>query len=464
MSTEVERSIPPGRPSTALTHTSPDAADRGTSAPAAPVVVGCLVVLGLLVLYALSNLDRENLYRHFIWQGLAWLDGHATIPYPVPGNDYYNDVMPVLDAAGDPTGRGLLPFPPLPALVLLPFTAIWGLGTDAQLLTAIGAALGVAVAFWAIGRLGISRSAHVASIVFLGAGTVLWYAAAVGTTWWTAHVVALPLLFGAVGIGIARERAIPYRPERSLPLSIDPALVLAGLLLGLAATARLPIALGGVFFLFVGGGTIRSRAVSVALGAALPLAALVAYTFAATGHLFNPVYDYLYRYEANAYPQLGYDAAWSIEDPRYIPQNIARMLFQPPNVLPACDPPTAARGLFDAACPFVVPDAIGMSLVLTSPAWLIALAAVRRRWTDPVVAGGVIASLAIATLDLMHFSQGWVQYGYRFSLDFAPFLLPVMALGLDGLEGRWRRLGYVLIGLSVIMQLWGIIWRGVLGW
>ena len=132
--------------------------------------------------------------------------------------------------------------------------------------------------------------------------------------------------------------------------------------------------------------------------------------------------------------------------------------------MPACTPPDAARGLFDAACPYIVPDGVGMSLLLTSPAWLLALAAVRRRWTDPVVSGGVFAMVAIATLDLMHFSQGWVQYGYRFSLDFAPFLLPVMALGLDGLEGRWRRLGYVLIGLSVIMQLWGIIWRGVLGW
>ena len=444
--------------------TSPDAVVRGASAPAGSVVVGGAVVLALLVLYALSNLDRENLYRHFIWQGLAWLDGHATIPYPVPGNDYYNDVMPMLDAAGGATGRGLLPFPPLPALLLLPFAALWGLGTDAQLLTAIGAALGVAVAFWALGRLGISRSAHVASIVFLGAGTVLWYAAAVGTTWWTAHVVALPLLFGAVGIGIARERAIQYGPERRLPLSIDPALVLAGFLLGMAATARLPVALGGVFFLFVGGGTARSRVVSVGLGGALPLVALVAYTYVATGHPFNPAYDYLYRYEAGAYPQLGYNGAWSIEDPRYVPQNLARMLFQPPDVLPACDPPGAARGLFDGACPFVVPDAIGMSLLLTSPAWVIALAAVRRRWTDPVVSGGVLASVAIATLDLMHFSQGWVQYGYRFSLDFAPFLLPVMALGLDGLEGRPRRLGYALIGLSVIMQLWGIIWRGVLGW
>ena len=464
MSAEVERSIRPGRPSTAQPHATSDDGVRAASAPVPSVVVGGAVVLGLLVLYVLSNLDRENVYRHFVWQGLAWLDGHATIAFPVPGNDYYNDVMPVLDVAGVPTGRGLLPFPPLPALVLLPFTAIWGLATDAQLLTAIGAALGVGVAFWALGRLEISRVVRLAMTIFLGAGTVLWYAAAVGSTWWTAHVVALPLLFGAVGIGIAREHAIPFRPERRFLASIDPALVLAGLLLGLAATARIPVALGAVYFLFVGGGTLRGRVLSVGLGAALPLVALVVYTLVATGHPFNPAYDYLYRYEVDAYPELGYVGSWAIEDPRYIPQNLARMLLQPPNVLPACADPGAVRGLFDAACPFVVPDAVGMSLLLTSPAWLLVLPAIRRRWADPVVSGGIMAAGLIATLDLMHFSQGWVQYGYRFSLDFAPFLLPVAALGLEGLAGRWRRVGYVLIGVSVIMQLWGIIWRGVMGW
>ena len=51
----------------------------------------------------------------------------------------------------------------------------------------------------------------------------------------------------------------------------------------------------------------------------------------------------------------------------------------------------------------------------------------------------------------MHFSQGWVQFGYRFSLDFAPFLLVAMALGTErflgprGASRPWR-LG-VVVGL-----------------
>jgi hypothetical protein len=37
--------------------------------------------------------------------------------------------------------------------------------------------------------------------------------------------------------------------------------------------------------------------------------------------------------------------------------------------------------------------------------------------------------LVVVLFNLAHFSQGWVQWGYRFSLDFIPFLLPLVALG-----------------------------------
>ena len=45
--------------------------------------------------------------------------------------------------------------------------------------------------------------------------------------------------------------------------------------------------------------------------------------------------------------------------------------------------------------------------------------------------GAVIAVVLIAIVDLMHFSQGWVQFGYRFSNDFAPFALLLLALALE---------------------------------
>ncbi|MCU0483982.1 MAG: hypothetical protein MUC54_06915, partial [Chloroflexi bacterium] len=72
-------------------------------------------------------------------------------------------------------------------------------------------------------------------------------------------------------------------------------------------------------------------------------------------------------------------------------------------------------------------------------------------------------------VNLAHFSQGWVQFGYRFSLDFAPFLLVLVALGCERLlrPGRWRGWAVVAVAavaVSVAVQGWGISWARTLGW
>jgi hypothetical protein len=139
-----------------------------------------------------------------------------------------------------------------------------------------------------------------------------------------------------------------------------------------------------------------------------------------------------------------------------------------------------------------------MSLLLTSPGYLLAGGLLLRRTpraktparlageelaavTDPVhsaggtslrslpvnlerrvVAGAVLATLAIALADLAHFSQGWVQFGYRFSNDFAPFALVLVALGIARLGVG--PLSVALVALSVLVNAWGVYWGVVLRW
>ena len=116
-----------------------------------------------------------------------------------------------------------------------------------------------------------------------------------------------------------------------------------------------------------------------------------------TGHLFHPAYDYLYQLEARGYPRLGYHPDWAIEDPRYLPQNLGDHAASPPDVLPdraaatrwassttpVCTEPGATRGLFDVGCPLAVPRDIGMSVLLTSPAFLLASPALARLRAQP---------------------------------------------------------------------------------
>jgi hypothetical protein len=483
------------------------------------VAVGLGFVVLALVLYA--SRQPQDYYNHFVWQAQAFLDGRAEIDYPVPpsatsrGNDQFQDVLQVADREGRPTGRGLIPFPPLPAVFLVPFVAVWGLATSEHLVGALLGAIDVGLAWWMLGRLAIGLWSRVVATAFFAFGTVFWYTAQLGTTWYFAHIVAVGFTFVAVGLALQADPGsaldedelpagdvgdgeqsdgtelddsptgpppLDVRGSLSLALeaarSIDRQQFLAGLALGLAATARLSVIFGAPFLLLVGsGGSWLRRGRSAGIGAAIPVAALLAFNVVSTGHIVHPAYGYLYRLESLGYPELGYHPDWEIEDPRYIPQNLGIALLSLPVPFPAAEPraigglplctdPDAQRSLLDPSCPVALPRDTGMSILFSSPAYLLAIPTLRRFYgRSRLVSGAAVAILLIAVFNLMHFSQGWVQIGYRFSNDFAPFALPVVALGIDRLrDGRGRWLVLALVSLSVAISLWSVYLQHTLGW
>jgi hypothetical protein len=559
-------------------------------------LLGLAVMAICLLVYYMSDPSRSNPYLHFVLQAQAWLDGQTSIP--MPG---YQDVMPVLNSAGQPSGRGIIPFPPLPAWVMVPFVAVWHLSTNEQLLATIGGALDVGIAYWMLGFLPVRGSIRWLTALFLGLGTVLWYASVIGTTWFWAHVVAVGCLLLSVGLALSVDReateprpiwdsfrsaakfswpggwtslgllvllgvglelmfleagsgaativliglgillgvesamlamVVTGRPSILVPFIVlvlivggMPALLIvgeqspvlveivdivlavaivglwalshvrggavdrvweglweaisspeavqvaAGIMLGLAVTARLTILFGFPFLVLVGGGgNWLRRGILAGTGVAIPVLTLLVVTYATSGHLFNPAYDYLYRLELG-YP-FGYHSDWSVSDIRYIPQNLQIMLLNQPwwfasanaNGQALC---TAgqARGLFDLTCPLAIPNTLGMSILLTSPAYLFAIAAwrpLRHLRIDRATIGATLAVVAIATVNLMHFSQGWVQFGYRFSNDFVPFALVLVALGAS--RFRWLWPFVLLVAASVAINFWGTTWAVILGW
>jgi hypothetical protein len=466
------------------------------------LAVGVLLAVIAFGIYLATQTDR--FYDHFVWQASAFLEGQAAIRYPVAatagnvGNAFFQDVLPV--ASSDAVPRGLIPFPPLPALILVPFVAAWGLSTDDQTVFTFLAAIDVAVCWWLLGRLRIQPVARLATVIFFAFGTVFWYTAQLATTWYQAHIVAVGLAMLAVGLalgadpmaqddepGAEGERGPDEDPAWAPApaghlLSIDRRQFVIGLLFGLAATARLTILLAAPFFMLVGsGGSWWRRSWSAGLGAAIPVAVLLAYNVAVTGHVFHPAYDHLYRLEARAYTALHYHPEWAAEDPRYLAQNLGIMFLSTPEIVPErlrdtlgtideplCSEPGAQRGLFDPDCPLALPRDIGMSILLTSPAFLLMIPALRRHGRSRLVTGAALAVLLVVLIDLMHFSQGWVQFGYRFSNDAVPFALPLVALGLGRLADGTRRwampVAMALVVVSIAVNAWGVVWARQLGW
>jgi hypothetical protein len=484
----VERRVAQGRP--------PDPPDDSALPPWDPRLVALTVGLGIVVvalaLYAVRQ--PQDYYNHFVWQAQAFLDGRAEIDYPVApsmtsqGNDRFQDVLRVMDRDGQPTNGGLIPFPPLPAVVLMPFVAIWGLATNEHLVGAFLSAIDVGLAWWMLGYLPVRLRSRVLATLFFAFGTVFWYAAQLGTTWYFAHIVAVGLTFLAVGVALQADpgggthgseqpgKTLVTRPGATF--TIDRRQFLAGIALGLAATARLSMIFGAPFLFAVGGGgTWLRRAMSAGLGGAIPIGLFLAYNVVSTGQLVHPAYGYLYQIESLGYPQLGYHADWLIEDPRYIPHNLGIALFSLPVLfpetepraiggLPLCTEHGAQRSLLDPSCPIALPRDTGMSILFSSPAYLLAVPAVRRlHGRSRLLIGAVTAVIFIFVFNLMHFSQGWVQIGYRFSNDFAPFALPLVALGIDRLQGAtWRWVAMALIGLSVAVSVWSVYLQHALGW
>ena len=423
-----------------------------------PRSIGLALVALAAVVYVLSNPPHSDFYNHFVWQADAWLHGRLAIPYPVSTgpfrNDYFQDVMPLPDMPG----YGVIPFPALPAVVLLPAVALLGLATPASLITALLGAVDVWLAWRLVTRLAADRGVAVAATAFFAFGTVAWYAAAIGTTWFLAHVVAMGLTLLAITVAVDAEPASSGASpvgRSGLPAGSRPAF-LAGLLLGLAALSRLTVVFGAPFLVLVGGGSWRTRAVAAALGVVIPLVVLAGYNLASTGQIFNPAYAEIARVEFHPNPAL-YHPTWGVEDVRYIPQNLPLALFNPPEIDLAC-----GVALLDPNCGTIRPNPIGMGLLLTSPAYLLALPALRWILRNRLVAGATIAVVLIALADAAHFSQGWVQFGWRFSNDFAPFALIPITLVM----ARWghNRIVVTLVALSILVNAWGVYWGVVLGW
>ncbi len=98
-------------------------------------------------------------------------------------------------------------------------------------------------------------------------------------------------------------------------------------------------------------------------------------------------------------------------------------------------------------------DPRGLSLLLASPALIYAFvslrasrcpAGLRDAWLGPV--------LCLIPL-LAYFNTGFWQFGHRFSLDYLPALLLLM---MAGLGPRFSRTAYILLSMSIAIQVWGI--------
>lgn len=76
---------------------------------------------------------------------------------------------------------------------------------------------------------------------------------------------------------------------------------------------------------------------------------------------------------------------------------------------------------------------------------------------DRLVVACWAAIVPIVLFNWMFAATGWAQFGYRYGLDFVPFVF-LLAVIMVTRGTRLTRYQLMLIGASVLINLWGMLW------
>ncbi|MDY7079497.1 MAG: hypothetical protein SXV54_21520 [Chloroflexota bacterium] len=412
-----------------------------------------VIFLAIYGLTAGVSVGRHSLAPHFVYLAESFLHGHLDLMH-VPDPPY--DLTPF-------EGQWYVSFPPLPALLMLLPVAIRGLAVSDIAFSVVLGALNITL-FWTIlARLEVGDwRLQIGLCVLLGLGTPLWYCAAFGSVWYTAHVAAITCLCFYVLEVVGRNR--PW---------------LAGLCLGLGFLARAPVLLTFPLSLVLGfqkSQDIQRRTrflLLFAFGMAPALLGQAAYNWARFG---NPL-EFGYRWMNSPGPLLARQMTWGQFSLHFLPENLYTLLIRPPLVSL-----TPLR---------IEPDPWGMGLLFTCPALLLALPALTlppdpsprveggagwgleregvptgQGWARALRLGLWLSVGLVQIPSLLYFNTGSYQFGYRFALDWMPLGVLLVALGVDDLRCvKGRRCSKalvitltILIVASVLMHLWGVSW------
>ncbi len=332
-------------------------------------------------------------------------------------------------------GQWYVPFPPLPALLMLPWVAAFGVETlNTVIFTALFGAANVALVFLILSELAargwtqLSPNDNVWLTALFGVGSVHWYVSTLGQVWFAAQICTVT--FVALAVYVALRGGPPW---------------LAGLMLGLAVAARPNVALSFPLLLGIvlmdrkpSKEGFRSNNLRWGMQAALPVLLVAAALLAYNQARFGSPLDFGYE-NAVVNPRLQADLdTYGQFHPHYILRNLRAMLFSLP--------------VWDAEARRLVPDGDGLSLLITTPA-LIYLVWARKR--TPLVAGAWAALTLLVVPLLLYYNTGWWQFGYRFSLD---FMIPVMVLLASAMRSPLSLLARGLILAGVLVNLYGLVW------
>jgi len=411
-----------------------------------------LIFVAAFVFYGISagvKITKQTKTPHYIYLAYSFLHGKTNL---IATPDGKFDLISF-------EGKSYVIGGVAPALLALPFVAVFGITFSDVLFGVFIGALNVAMMYSLLTRLVEKTSTRIWLTVFFASGTSHWALASVGSVWLNAQLTALLFM---ILFAWATIRDETWQ---------------AGLWLGLASLARPPIVVAALFYLtyvFIRESNIgreqtridaEKKIRALRVFSCLILKKLIPFGLALCGcWIFTLGYNYLrfgapldfgYEYLVGTKTLTDAYAASGGFNVQYMPCNIYVSLLGAPNI----DLPLLPR--VNAMCAHLDPitrdfgkaskffNPLGMSMFLAAPALLLIF---RAKLRDDLVVPAWVGAISVLIPLWMYHATGWVQFGYRFTTDFMVFILILLARAV-------KQVGYLektLIGLSVIMGAIGM--------
>jgi len=388
----------------------------------------------------------------YAWIGPVQADADGWFPLATSllhGHVWIDGSRPWIEMVPAGSGYYYLPFPPIPAVVLVPIVAAFGERiSDTNGVSALVGAIDVLLVVTMLRGLRLGRIETLVLALGFAFGSEVFYVAATGGVHHWTEMLTVMFMLAAVNLALRGRN-----------------LWLVGVLFGLAVGCRPVVLLAAPAFLVLcwrfggwpaadaapdtatSGSPAVSRAAS-ALASSLRSANWLGIAALVLGALTVGIWLAWFNVTRFGSPtEFGYDLIRG--------QDGSSVLSEPWYANGIVSPLYLARGLytmflrgweFNEAFPWVQPTWAGCSVLLTTP---ILLFLTRCRWRDPLVLAGWLGLALPVTLDLMHGNPGYAQFGYRFILDGLPFAWLLLGL-LVARNGLTRGLvAAVIVGTAV---------------
>ena len=342
-------------------------------------VLNYWLLVFLLTLLASFNLTAAN-ESHFVYLAYSFIKGSVSL-VKLPPNlidfSYFN-------------GGYFSPLGPLPAIILMPFVLIFKTNFPEQI---IKFPLSI-INFWLIykiaTKLKLAPSKSFALAVFFIFGSVYTPVAAVSYSTYFSHVVTTSTLF------LALHEFVSYRRW-----------ILIGTAVALGTLTRTTAFFASIFFIIflIQKPPRFANLAQFITPIFIALILMISYNYARFGNFFETGYRYQIVLEESAKRR-----EFGLFSVKHISTNLYYMLFKTP------DPATHF--------PFLRFNDYGMSVFILSPVLFLILKA---NFKDKLVKTSMVAILVTLIPLITYHGIGIRQIGYRYALDFAPFLLIILA-------------------------------------